>query len=104
MPVTAPLSGSVTLPAIGGFRLTTFPDTRLPTLIPTGAGASSPIDPITGDLLASSTGASFTVLTAMLAVSVAVENALLLPPPDVSTLLPAAPPPRAQAPGGMALL
>src|SRR5262245_36923416 len=104
MPGSAPLSGSVTLPAGGVFRLTTLPDTRLPTLIPTGAGASSPTDPITGDLLASSTGASFTALMVMLAVSVAAENAVAPPLVVVSTLLPAPPLVWSQARKVMALL
>src|SRR3954463_16000564 len=68
MPVTA-LSTSLTLssPPAGGLRSTRL-DTSVPTA-PTGAPASSACDASTGDLLASSTGASFTGETLTVAVA-----------------------------------
>ena len=79
MPVTAPASGSVTLPP----RLTND-EISVPTA-PDGAPASS-VTAFSVTAVSASTGASLTAVTACDAVSVAVENAVALPLVEVSTL------------------
>ena len=79
MPCTAPLSTSLI-----------EPPTIDATVWPALAVWSSVIE-VTVDPMGVSTGASLTAVTVMLAVSVAVLNALLPPLVELSTLLPAAP-------------
>ena len=91
MPVRAPASTSVTLsrPPAGGLRSTSA-DTRVPTA-PTGAPASSFTAVSAGAAAALSTGASLTAVTTMLAVSVAVEKAVVPPLVMVEALPPPVP-------------
>ena len=97
MPSSAPASASVTLSTCpDGDAKSTSEDTSVPTA-PAGAPASSRTAAPAGVLVASSTGASFTGVTSNVAVSVAVEKAVVPPLTDVSAVPPFVPVLRSQA-------